>query len=334
MEYDTGSGWKDGQGGGGRLARIFGDGDNPLRWSLPLYRAWGIAVRVHIIFILVIAARLISTLVEDQFGILFMAVWMAGLFGLVLLHEYGHCIACRKVGGEADEILMWPLGGLASCLPPSNWKAHLVTVLGGPAVNVALLPVFAAGLLAVTGSWGLVFFNPLDLGGAGGEALTHGFLGWTLWSLHLSNVMLLAFNMLVPMYPLDGARVVHALIWRKKGRAVADRVTWTVGFVAAIVLGTLALALGELLLFAIAIFGGLVCFQEQRRQRFMEMPDEDWSASLRSEPEPDREKPERESVDPEEIDRILEKISKSGMQSLTRREKKKLERASSSRAGS
>lgn len=325
--YDTGSGWRDG--GSGRWSRIFGDGDNPLRWSLPLYRAWGIAVRIHLIFIVIIVARLISTLVENKIGIAFMATWMAGLFLLVLLHEYGHCIACRKAGGEADEILMWPLGGLASCLPPNNWKAHFITVLGGPGVNVVLLPFLAGGLLAVTGgSWSLVLFNPLDLDGAGAEAFAYGFLGWTLWTLHLSNVMLLAFNMLVPMYPMDGARVVHALIWRAKGKATADRLTWTIGIVAAIVLGTLAFAVGEMMLFAIAIFGGFVCFTEQRRQRFLEEPDEDWSMSFDSPAKGGDE--QSGGVDPEEIDRILAKISEKGIKSLTRKEKKRLGEASSS----
>jgi Zn-dependent protease len=323
--YDTGSGWKDK--GSSKWGRVFGDGDNPMGWSLPLYRLWGIGVRIHLIFIIVIIARLISTVREDQMGFQFMAVFLAGLFLLVLLHEYGHCFACRKVDGEADEILMWPLGGLASCMPPNTWKANLITVLGGPGVNVVLLPLLAGGVLLITGGqWDLVFFNPLaDSFGLG--VTDHGLLGYAIWSLHVSNVFLLAFNMLVPMYPMDCGRVVHALIWRKKGRDAADRITWTVGIASAVVLATLAFAVEEMMLFAIALFGGFVCFTERRKQRFLEAPDEDWSMSFQQAPKGGNK--ESQEVDHQEIDRILDKISEHGIQSLSRREKKKLSKASS-----
>jgi len=323
--YDTGSGWKDGS--SSKWGRIFGDGDNPMRWSLPLYRLWGIGVRVHLIFIIVIIARLISTLLETKTGFLFMAIFLAGLFLLVLLHEYGHCLACRKVEGEADEILMWPLGGLASCLPPNTWKANLITVLGGPAINVLLLPVLAGGVLILSGGqWDLVFFNPLDPLLTMGST-DSGLFGYAVFSMHVSNVFLLGFNMLVPMYPMDCGRVVHALIWRKKGRAVADRITWTVGIVTAIVLATIALAISEMMLFAIALFGGFVCFTEQRKQRFLEAAGPDWSMPFDAAASGG--KPQTPEVDFQEIDRILDKISKHGIQSLTRREKKKLSKASS-----
>lgn len=310
----------------GRFARLFGDGENPLRWSLPLYRAWGIAVRVHVVFVAMIVIELLKTIREDSIGFQFMVVMLGGLFLLVLLHEYGHCFACRRVGGEADEILLWPLGGLAYCLPPNTWRANLITTAGGPMVNVILLPVLAGGLLAAGAGWGLVFFDPLDVGGGASEAMALGFVGWTLWSLHFANTLMLAFNLLVPMYPMDGARIVHALLWRRMGRHEADRIVTRVGLIAAIVLGTLALVVGEMLLLGIALFGGFVCYQELQRSRFLEAPDEDWSMSF--EPPRTRGAKEPPTVDPAEIDRILAKISERGIQSLTRGEKKKLSKAS------
>ncbi|MFI4894092.1 MAG: site-2 protease family protein [Phycisphaerales bacterium JB058] len=314
----------------GRWARIFGDGENPLKWSLPLYKAWGIAVRIHLIFVIIILARLIGTVREDSIGFPFMLVWMGGLFVLVLLHEYGHCIACRKVGGDADEILMWPLGGLAYCLPPNTWRANLITVVGGPLVNVLFVPIFAGAILALGGGWNLVFFNPLDLNGAIIEAQGLSFAGWAAWSMHFVNVFMLAFNLLVPMYPLDGSRILHALIWRKAGRRRADEIISRTGLVTALVLGTLAIVGGQMMVLGIALFGGFVSYQEMVRARFLEGPDEDWSMSFEPEPDPpSRGKKERGGVDPEEIDRILAKISSQGMQSLTRSEKKKLGKASS-----
>src|ERR1051325_217595 len=93
--------------------------------SLPLFTMprrvpaiGGIHVRIHITYILLIVGRLLSTLGKDGWPIKSVASTMGTLFLLVLLHEFGHCVACRRVGGDADEVLMWPLGGLAMCSPP------------------------------------------------------------------------------------------------------------------------------------------------------------------------------------------------------------------------
>src|SRR5579863_10452634 len=63
------------------------------------------------------------------------------LFGIVLLHEFGHALACRSVGGTADRIMLWPLGGVAYVDPPQRPGATLWSIAAGPLVNVALLPV-------------------------------------------------------------------------------------------------------------------------------------------------------------------------------------------------
>ena len=74
---------------------------------------------------------------------------MCGLLFLsILLHEFGHCFAARSVDGDATEMLLWPLGGLAYCDVPHTPRANLITALGGPAVNLALC-VLAGGALPV-----------------------------------------------------------------------------------------------------------------------------------------------------------------------------------------
>src|SRR4051812_5136754 len=104
-----------GRSGGDRfrdvMGRIFGDSRNIWGWSLPLYRAWGIQVRLHLLFLFMIGWQLIAALIHGGGELQWTAMWIGTLFGLVLLHEYGHCIACRWVGGTADQILLWPLGG-------------------------------------------------------------------------------------------------------------------------------------------------------------------------------------------------------------------------------
>jgi Zn-dependent protease len=74
-------------------------------------------------------------------------IWVVILFAIVLLHEFGHCFAARHEGGSAEEILMWPLGGLAYCEVPHVPRANFVTAAGGPFVNVLICIVCALALL-------------------------------------------------------------------------------------------------------------------------------------------------------------------------------------------
>ena len=322
------------------MRRVFGDGENPMAWGFTLYRAWGIRVRIHLAFVLYILGTLIFTLPRDAMGPGFVLWGLGGLFGLVLLHEYGHCVACRLVGGEADDIMLWPLGGLASCAPPHDWRSNLVTALGGPAVNMILLAPFSLGIWVATRDVGSVVFNPFDPGTAlaelrlpagGGEPL--GAQPWwltALWSAHFANIALLGFNLLVPMFPMDAARILHALLWRRAGEAHAMRTTLSVGLVTAVTLAVLAIVVNQTLLLAIALLGGGVCYVERRRLRFTaedplappDGPDDD-------ELEARREARAREKARAEqaEVDRILAKISEGGMESLSVREKRTLKRA-------
>src|SRR6188474_824206 len=140
-----GSGWSDGMGGGSG-----GAGDalravyRALNWSFPIGTIFGIRVRVHILFLLLVLFRawpdveLTRQGVDAAEQILQNMRWIGLLFGSVLLHEFGHCFGCRSVGGRADDILMWPLGGLAFCDPPQRPWPEFVTVACGPLVNVVL----------------------------------------------------------------------------------------------------------------------------------------------------------------------------------------------------
>ncbi|MFG0325820.1 MAG: site-2 protease family protein [Phycisphaerales bacterium JB037] len=334
----------DGRGGGFRaaLGRIFGDADNPLGWALTLYRAWGITVRLHLVFLIFIVAELIHASVSSSgLGFQFALFGMVALFLLVLLHEYGHCIACRRVGGEADDILMWPLGGLATCLPPDHWRAHLWTAVGGPLVNVLLIPLFAGAVLVLTGEWRAVLFNPFSPGaGLAAAQLSDGTTPlWLIavWWLHYANLILLAFNVLVPMYPMDGGRILQAILWRSLGYRRSMEIAVKIGLAAAIAMFVFAIVFGQTILIAIAIFGGITCWAEKKRLEFMGedwlggghefMPEPNWRGDREPPaPKPDRRKPD---IDPEEIDAILAKISRQGMDSLTRTERRKLRRATS-----
>lgn len=123
---------------------------DPMNWALPLFRIFGIQVRVHILFFVVTLGLVLrqSTLPGNVVwwgDILIFTVFL--LFAIILLHEFGHCFGGRWVGGEADDILIWPLGGLAFVAIPQNWKAHTVTVAAGPFVNVIICVLLGCTLL-------------------------------------------------------------------------------------------------------------------------------------------------------------------------------------------
>src|SRR5262245_23140946 len=95
---------------------------SPLMWllmgSVPLFTVFGIRVRMHVTMILLIALQLLFASSEGGLGVRSALTSMTILFFSVLLHEFGHCFGARWVGGEANDILMWPLGGLAYASPP------------------------------------------------------------------------------------------------------------------------------------------------------------------------------------------------------------------------
>src|SRR5215469_2963925 len=94
-----------------------GSSSNPLMWllsgSVPLFTAFGIRVRMHASMLLLIIIGLATSEMSGGMGITNAMTFSLVLFSVVLLHEFGHCFAARWVGGEAHDILMWPLGGLA-----------------------------------------------------------------------------------------------------------------------------------------------------------------------------------------------------------------------------
>ncbi len=340
--------WQDrGAGVKAFMRRVFGDGENPFTWAIPVYSLWGIAVRVHLLFVVYAIAQIIRSIVPSETGAAFVLPLLGALFFLVLIHEYGHCFACRRVGGEADEIILWPLGGLAMVSPPHDWKSHLITVLGGPMVHVVLLPPLALAVRAITGGWEAVVFNPFSPGAAlamlsvSSEGMYIVALG--VWALHYANIVLLAFNMLVPMFPMDAGRVVHALLWRSMGERRATEITVIVGFVVAGVLAVVGVVFQQTLLLALAVFGGVTCYLERRKVKMdgaepWSQGGEGWLRAGEDADAPERTverevaRREREALrraeEQAEVDRILAKISATGMDSLTSKEKRTLRRAS------
>jgi Zn-dependent protease len=165
------------------------------------------------------------------------------IFGIVTLHEFGHALACRQVGGRADRIVLWPLGGVAYVDPPARPGANLWSISAGPLVNLALMPVLGVAYLAVH-----------RVSGSPGSDLSV-FVG----SLLLINGVLFLFNVL-PIYPLDGGKILRSLLWYVVGRARSLMASVIVGFIGVAGLGLLALSIQSAWLGLIAAFAAFQCF--------------------------------------------------------------------------
>ena len=148
--------------------------------SIHLFRFSGIDVFLHWSWFLV-AAYEIQTRKGSYSSVTWNVLEYLALFLIVLIHEFGHALACRQVGGRADRIVLWPLGGVAYVDPPPRPGATLWSIAAGPLVNVVLLPVF---------------YVLVTLGGSSGWAETMPDLYRLLLAVQLINKWLLIFNIL------------------------------------------------------------------------------------------------------------------------------------------
>ena len=187
--------------------------------SLRLFRFSGIQVYLHWSWFLVAIYQ-----IQSRSGSYNSLAWnvaeYVALFLIVLLHEFGHSLACRQVGGQADTIVLWPLGGVAYVTPPPRAGAELWSIAAGPLVNVVLFPI----LLGLK-NWAIV----QDWAGTYPDFVNF------LQAVFQINFWLLLFNIL-PVYPLDGGQILRSLLWFPLGRVRSLLVATIVGFIGIIAL--------------------------------------------------------------------------------------------------
>jgi Zn-dependent protease len=169
--------------------------------SVKLFRLLGIDVYLHWAWFLAFLYFTSRPHGFSNYG--WSALEILALFLIVLTHEFGHALACRSVGGRADLIILWPLGGVAYVSPPQRPGAQLWSIAAGPLVNLVLAPVLI----------GLVI-----LGRQSGWENTYPDAFMLLTNIRNINIVLLIFN-LMPVYPLDGGQILRALLWFPFGRA-------------------------------------------------------------------------------------------------------------------
>jgi Zn-dependent protease len=318
-------------------------------WTFPLYRLFGISVRVHWFYPVLIAINVLQGLLER--GTLLMAWYallMAALLVTTLVHEYGHCFAARAVGGHADQILLWPLGGLAYVGHGGALRDDVKIAFAGPVLHLPLAGI-CAGILYFRHPWDWNWLNvfapwyPFPFPEYFWDDLTVGLLKL--------QIVLFLLNLFVPAYPLDGGRILTNFLMMRYGR---DRAAIATTFFS-IPIGIAITIWGFLqrdVMFA--VLGFWVLYHAWQIRRLAAMGEIDAHPMFAGAPEfdymPGRETPKRKgwfarwrerrarkamareaekaSALRSKVDAVLDKVSREGIESLSPEERRILDEAS------
>lgn len=310
-------------------------GVNPIAWlfggSVSLFSISGIRVRLHcslaifVVSVLLLGGGANFTLEHRLFAV-------AALFTLVLIHEFARAAAARWVGGYADEVVLWPLGGLSEPQSPRRPMARLLTIVAGP-LAIAVIGGVAAGALFLTQNM-VVPLAPEDVFIPSAWSVSDP--AFYLWYTYAISYVLLLVNLL-PILPLDGGHALQAVLWPVLGYGRALLAACGVGVYASLFVAIYGIGTGYWLL-SIGMLGCLIhC--AQRRTAMKAAGVETFDHYEHDVRRPRRVRLSRftkwrvrrqirhESNDQVRLDEILAKVHREGMRSLSWRERGVLRRA-------
>lgn len=214
-----------------------------------LGKIFGVEVKMHGTFLLLLAFVAISGLLKGGLfqGLLSVALSVI-IFGVVVLHEFGHILAARKYGINTKDVILSPLGGVARLMGmPKNPNAEMVIAAAGPAVNLVLAGlgslVLQLSVMANPASFGMAFFSALT--------------GWFV----TINLVLLGFN-LIPAIPMDGGRILRAFLSKKQGHLKATQTAAKVARWSALGMALYGVYSGQFMLIVIAGFVFVMSWME------------------------------------------------------------------------
>ncbi len=212
-----------------------------MSWSFRLVRVFGTDVKVHVTFLLLLAFLFANTQAKaGPAAAIAMATLFLALFLCVLLHEFGHILMARHFGIRTPDVLLLPIGGVARLeRMPDQPRQELLIALAGPAVTLALAAMLYL-VLSLTGDPASFTVNDVN-------APT------IVKQLFYMNVLLLGFNLL-PAFPMDGGRVLRALLAMRIDYVRATRIAASIGQGAAIIGAILGIQFQEWIWVLIALF--------------------------------------------------------------------------------
>jgi Zn-dependent protease/CBS domain-containing protein len=218
-------------------------------WALNLGTVSGIPIRLHFTFFLLLAWLFFRDTGPSRW---FSVLYVLGIFACVVLHELGHSLVAQRYGIGVSEITLYPIGGVARIEKIPGPRQELWIALAGPAVNVVIAALIYLGLQVSGGlaNWRSIVMNS----------------GHWWQNLMAANIFLFVFNM-IPAFPMDGGRVLRALLALRMGEVRATEVAAGVGQFLAIALGFYGFFLPNFLLVFIAFFVFLGAGQEAMMYR-------------------------------------------------------------------
>lgn len=205
-----------------------------MKGSIRLFKVAGISINIHVTFFL-----LLFFFLSMGFRWFFLII---AIFFFVTLHELAHGLAAKKFGITVREITLLPIGGVASMtkLPDKPYQEFLIS-LAGPMFNIAVVAVFFLPLYFILGP--RVLFHPLSV-----KTFAH-----TIAHIYWLNLGLALFN-LIPAFPMDGGRILRAILSQKLGHRRATKIAVNFGHVFALLFGYFGLTHGNPVLVVIAVF--------------------------------------------------------------------------------
>ena len=320
-----------------------------LYWALPFGTWFGTRVRISVFF------PLLVLVLCWKFGLALGGVVSGIVFLSVLFHEFGHIVAAHRTGGTGDEILVWPLGGLSYVQPAGTFRSRFSTAAAGPAVNLVLCLITLWHVLQLEPDVRAAVFHPLKM--------PIGELSRDLASA-VSDVLLLTFTVnwvlllvnLIPVYPLDGGRMLQAVLTSRLGGSAGTEAYIKIGFFFAFVMMFGGLIADSTFVVFIGSIVLVLNMQESFHMRTGDAYDESfmgydfsqgYTSLERSVDDPPARRPgffrrrkekrrmekqrrmqEKEAEAARQLDALLDKVHTQGIDSLSEAEKRQLDRAS------
>lgn len=230
-----------------------------LRWSIALFRVFGIRLEMHATFVLLlVAAGWLGASNGGATGVVSSVSTVILMFGIVVLHELGHALAARRYGIRASRILLLPIGGMAEFDSiPRQPRREILIALAGPAVNFLL-----AGLIALSFGWS-------NSPSAAGAPARWADVPDTLLAV---NLIMGVFNLL-PAFPMDGGRVLRALLGLRLDYLAATRLAarsgQTISLLIAGAVTAYELAAGDNTLWLLAALFLFIAYGAETEYRFV-----------------------------------------------------------------
>ena len=341
-------GWQDRGYNQGReeMYSYFANPASLLQWSLPLYKGTGFYIRLHFWFIL-FAVFEIASVLRTPGPLYYIPINIAVMLAAVLLHELGHRVFARMVGGNHWEWLVWPLGGMIPPTAPNRPWPTFVANIGGILFSLPIGILCYVGLMLISGGHVLVQINhypiipiPVPMSPLSVAAGFTGRTGLDIFCHVLSQMVIscaaITFINLFPASWFDGAKIWQSILWPKFGAWKATTITCMAGMILSVPLILMSLPMGDFL--GLVVWGLIFADCFQRRRALLAagpgvMEDDDSPTYNYMDPPTKRRKIKKrwfnaarkrarlEQQEQAKIDSILAKVKEKGLHSLTWGEK-------------